>query len=185
MIIAGIDYSMTSPGLCIHNGAEWSINNCKFYFRTDKKKLEVSSKKLEPSLFQEYSCQEERFWNNAQWAVDVIVKSKATYAVIEGYAMGAKGKVFHIGEHTAMLKHLLWKNKIPFDSPPPTVVKKFATGKGNANKEAMEVAFELETNFGMRSATGQTLASNAPSADLIDAYAMAKYGFFNPPKSAT
>jgi Holliday junction resolvasome RuvABC endonuclease subunit len=179
MIVAGIDYSMTSPAICIHSGAEWSIKNCKFFFRTDRKKMEPSSKQVHVDFMGEWKCQEERFFKNAAWAQSLIIKYQPEFVVIEGYAMGAKGRVFHIGEHTGVLKHYLWAVEAIHFTPPPTVVKKFATGKGNANKDAMEVAFEAETKFNMRAATGQSLATNSPSNDIIDAYYMAKFGFFN------
>jgi hypothetical protein len=69
--------------------------------------------------------------------------------------------------------------RIPFDVPAPSAIKKFATGKGNANKEKMEEAFVAETGFDMRGAMKQTQSSFSPSGDLIDAYYMAKWAFHN------
>lgn len=176
-IIAGIDYSMTSPAICVHVGDKWSIDNCVFYFKTDKKKLATVHKHVRSSMIEPYTSQEQRFYNNAQWAIEVLNSWQVELVVLEGYAMAAKGLVFHIGEHTGILKNQMWRHGYKFVTPPPTVVKKFATGKGNANKDVMELSFEAETNFKMRSQTGQSIASNSPSNDLVDAYYMAKYGF--------
>ena len=178
--ICGIDYSMTSPAICIHTGEEWDLKNCKFYYRTTVKKLHFKNAQFEGMLMEDYVEQEERFHNNAMWADSIFKKHKPNIASLEGYAMGAKGKVFHIGENTGLLKHIMWKNKLKFISPPPTVVKKFATGKGNANKEAMEAAFLEQPNFSIRDLLMQTAAQFNPSSDLIDAYFMAKYAFMNP-----
>lgn len=177
MITAGIDYSMTSPAICIHEGPAWSLDNCKFFFRSDKKSLKSSKPSVTMSLIQEYKLQEERFYNNALWARRVLDEYKVTEVVLEGYAMGAKGLVFHIGESTGILKHFLWRDEIKIHVVPPMVIKKFATGKGNANKDAMEEAFKKETDFDMRAATTQSPKINTPSSDLIDSYYMCKYSF--------
>lgn len=178
-IVAGIDYSMTSPAICIHHSDTWGIQNCLFFFRTSVKKMELKIPMFEGTLAQPYICEEERFYNNALWAEGILKEFEPTFVALEGYAMGAKGKVFHIGENTALLKHIMWRNKMPFVVPPPTVIKKFATGKGNANKEAMEAAFMLETLCDVRKLVGQSELSNNPSSDLIDAYYMCKYAFEN------
>ena len=57
--------------------------------------------------------------------------------VIEGYAMMAKGRVFNIGELGGVLKLVAWEYDVDILVVPPTTLKKFCTGKGNANKEAM------------------------------------------------
>ena len=49
-----------------------------------------------------------------------------------------------IAENTGLLKHKLYKIKVPTKPVPPTVIKKYATGKGNANKELMYEAFCAE-----------------------------------------
>lgn len=177
-VVAGIDYSMTSPAICIHRGDEWSFDNCKFYFRTDKKKLELKTKQFESSFIESWGCTEERFAAGAAWAGGILSTESPSLVTLEGYAMGAKGLVFHIGENTGQLKQTLWKLRLEFDVPAPSAIKKFATGKGNANKEKMEEAFVAETKFDMRKLTGQSAMSFTPSADLIDAYYMAKWCFY-------
>lgn len=179
MVIAGIDYSMTSPAICIHDGDSWSLDNCKFYFRTDKKSLELRSEMFRSELIEPWSCQEERFAAGAQWAKQILLRENPERVTLEGYAMGAKGLVFHIGENTGQLKRVMWELKIPFDVPAPSAIKKFATGKGNANKEKMEEAFLAETGFNMRPILMQSKLSFTPSADIIDSYYMAKWCFHN------
>lgn len=168
---------MTSPAICVHSGDSWHINNCEFYFLTDKKKMEVEMHQFTGTLMNQWTSQEERFYNNALWADEILQKHKPSHVTLEGYAMGAKGLVFHIGENTSVLKQMMWKSGIPFDVPPPTVIKKFATGKGNANKEKLQEAFIAETGLDLKKKLGQTELSWNPSSDLIDAYYMAKYGF--------
>ena len=39
MRLAGVDYSMTSPAICVHIGDHWDITNCKFFYLTRTKML--------------------------------------------------------------------------------------------------------------------------------------------------
>lgn len=60
-----------------------------------------------------------------------------TNVVYEDYSMGSKGKTFHIGEMGGVLKVNLWRRGIDIILVPPTNLKMFATGKGNADKDLM------------------------------------------------
>ncbi len=55
----GIDYSMTSPSICVHYGEEWSIRNCQFYFLTDRPKLEGKTNQFNGTLHPIHSCEEQ------------------------------------------------------------------------------------------------------------------------------
>jgi len=175
MIIVGIDYSMSSPAICIHTGDAWSFDNCQFHFLTDKKKFSGSKAPFIASLHESYTTQEERFDNISNWAISLLPKASRVF--LEGYAFGAKGVVFQIGENTGILKHKLWKSvKAPITILAPSVIKKEATGKGNANKELMHVAFIKETGYDLQ---GHFLSKvgESPMSDVIDAYYIAKCGF--------
>jgi hypothetical protein len=39
MKVAGVDYSLSSPAICVHEGEEWSYGNCTFYYYVKQKKL--------------------------------------------------------------------------------------------------------------------------------------------------
>jgi len=67
-------------------------------------------------------------------------------------------------------------NNVSFVTIPPTVVKKIATGKGNANKEAMETAFLQETNFNFKALFNLSPKQWNPSSDLIDSFYICKTG---------
>ena len=60
---------------------------------------------------------------------------KADIVVIEGYAHAAEYAGPQIGELGGVIKVCLYQRGIPFISVPPTTMKKFATGKGNASKD--------------------------------------------------
>lgn len=64
-----------------------------------------------------------------------------------------------------------------FDCVTPTVIKKFATGKGNADKERMQEVFEAENSIRLKAELNMTEKQWNPSSDIIDAYWICKYGF--------
>ena len=58
--------------------------------------------------------------------------------VIEGYSFGSQGRaVFDVAELGGCVRFLLHRLGMPFVNVPPATLKKFATGKGNAPKDAM------------------------------------------------
>jgi len=182
MIIAGIDYSMTSPAICVHEGNEWSIDNCTFYYIVHRDKHLVVTEQLKGSLYKSWEVPEERFNNLAAWSLDVLNEHRVTSVSLEGYAYGAgsKGLVFQIGENTGALKQKIWEANIPVTVTPPTVIKKFATEKGNSNKEKMWDAFIEETNYNIFNILGIEEKKNwSPVSDIVDSYYLAKYLFSN------
>ena len=73
----------------------------------------------------------------------------------------------------------MWKNKITFKTYPPTVIKKFATGKGNSNKEKMYEAFvgELLTPNDLKEQlTPKAKKIINPISDIVDSYFIVKAG---------
>jgi hypothetical protein len=183
MIHVGIDYSMSCPALCIEKGGAFV-----FHFLAPAKKYEGTWKDgtIIGHIKPDFLSQEQRFDNISNWALSCIENAcghekglnEPMKVVIEGYAMGAKGKVFHIAENAGLLKHKLWKHRIDFDSPAPTTVKKFATGRGNANKEAMYDAYVADTGEDLEKLLDCKRDKN-PVNDIVDAYWMCKYGMEN------
>lgn len=179
MINAGIDYSMTSPAICVHEGENWSFDNCKFYYLIKKDKHLVINDKLHGSLYPEYNADAQRYDNLSRWSLDIIKKHKATKIHLEGYAFRAVGRIFEIAENTGALKYQIWKEGLPFDVVPPTVIKKFGCGKGNANKEKLWQAFKEETGYNLFNVLGQEEGKHwNPVSDIVDSYFICKYGFF-------
>lgn len=174
--IVGIDYSMTSPSLCVFNSEKFSYSKCKFYFLTDKKKLEVRTKTIEGTLFDEYASQEERFDFISEWAMSILNKCLPDAVYMEDYSFASTGRVFNIAENAGLLKHKMWISNQKFYTIPPTVIKKYATGKGNANKEIMETSFINETGINIKALLGLTPSQWNPSSDIIDSYYICKYG---------
>ncbi|MGL4353112.1 MAG: hypothetical protein ACRCTP_04145 [Aeromonas popoffii] len=145
MIYAGIDYSMSSPSICVWDSTtELKFKNCLVYnfgnwsrcgyFQGDRGNISILK---QPT----FSCNEERFSNLANWAKAVMIENSVDKVVIEGYSYGSKGNTFEIGENTALLKNALFNLKIPFAIIDPNTIKKNATGAGNAGKDVMYASF--------------------------------------------
>lgn len=179
MIVAGIDYSMSSPSVCVHVGDKWSVDNCKFYYIVKKDKHLVVTDSIVGSLYEEYQHQQERFNNLSDWALKILEENKVEDVSVEGYSYGSSSsRLFEIGENTGLLKYKLWNQKLPFQVFAPTMIKKFATGKGNANKEKVWESFKEETNLNLFHILGQEEGKNwNPVSDMVDAYYICKYGF--------
>ena len=185
--IAGIDYSLTSPAICVYKEEDdgfFDFDRCMLYYLSNNKRQQqlaarcgVSNIIAEP--YPEWKCEEERHEKLASWAYSRIQSCDEVF--IEGYAFAtsAQAGVRSIAENTGLLKNKMWKNKISFMSYPPTVIKKFATGKGNANKEVMYEAFvdELLTPTDLKERlTPKATKIRNPISDIVDAYFIAKCG---------
>lgn len=177
-IVAGIDYSMTSPAICIHNGAEWHHDNCTFLYLVKREKNLVTRGQFYGELYPEWLADPQRYDKLATWSLKHLKANGCTRAWIEGYALGATGRVFQIAENTGHLKYKLWSEKIKYDTFPPSVIKKLATGKGNANKEKMLESFLAETNIDIRRILDiHSEKQWNPISDIVDAYYICKAGF--------
>jgi Holliday junction resolvasome RuvABC endonuclease subunit len=69
-----------------------------------------------------------------------IRSDDADLVALEGYSYGSRGRaIFQIGEMGGIVRWNLWSRGIPFAEIPPSSLKKYATGKGNANKDVVIV----------------------------------------------
>lgn len=174
MTVLGIDYSMTCPAACVWHDAP------QFWFAQQRTYATL------PANLTHVAITTTELLPRAEYLAQQLIAWMATYPItsvaIEDYAFGATGRVFHIGEHTGLLKYLLWKHPYPVQGIPPTVIKKFATGKGNADKPKMVAAFLSDYPvaeswiplFFPRAQSSASIAKS-PLADLADAYWIAKY----------
>jgi len=172
--VIGIDYSMTSPAVTLIDG-----DRIICWFLTSVKKNQITQTfgvfTCVGDIYPDFLCQEQRYDLISDWAVSKC-RVDPDALIIEDYAMGAKGKVFHIGENCGLLKHKLWKEKLRFDVIAPTALKKFAAGKGNADKCMMHSAFIEHTGIDlMKSMDKETKDCGSPVSDIVDSYFLAKY----------
>ena len=185
----GIDYSLSSPGICVNTSeGEFRYEDCTFYFLTNTKKYDATFKEniafgksaveFVGSPHQLYTSEPERYNQISDWVIDIINSyvfwQEQPIIQIEDYSYGSTGRVFHIAENLGLLKYKL-KMECGWDYTllPPSVIKKFATDKGNANKDLMLDAFEKDTGTNLAQVFDTT--SKSPVSDVADAYFICKY----------
>lgn len=173
-MIVGVDYSMTCPAACIYSDTPqfWIAHNRAY----------PSINALSTSVITTTDVMPRAEFVAEQFIEWLRQRSDVRTVAIEDYAFSATGRVFHIGEHTGVLKYLLYKSGYAVKSIPPTVIKKFATGKGNADKPRMTQAFldvypsaEAWRPVFFPRTTRHASPAKSPLSDLADAYWISKY----------
>lgn len=177
MLIAGIDYSLCGPAVCLFKPSatgRFCHQDCSFFFLTNnKRQSEIRYTNIFGERLNDWDSDEHRYETIADWATDIVMG--CTHVALEGYAFGASGRVFQIAENTGVLKYKLYQLGIPVTVMPPTEVKKYATGKGNADKNAMYTAWINETGVSLKSMlTPNKSDSVSPVSDIVDAYFICK-----------
>lgn len=180
--IIGIDYSLTSPAVCINNG------DLIFYYLTNKKKwIGKQSENIIGYEHELWTDPIKRFKNISDFVFHVIGRHisptigfrSIEQIYIEGYSYGSKGQgLFQIAENCGILKYRLMRGNIPYETIVPSVVKKGATGKGNADKDMMYEAFVKETKIDLKKIFETEKVGN-PISDIVDSYYIQKVGHEN------
>jgi len=96
--------------------------------------------------------------------MDVVARNQPDLVVIEGYGFGQMASIVTLAEIGSTIRFLLWQNDQPFMDVPPSSLKKFLTGHGNAKKEMM--ILHVFQQYGV------TVKTN----DEADAIALAMFG---------
>lgn len=127
MLIIGIDPSLTSTGIVVLRGNKVELAV------TTKNKPALGTIERVRLIYERIVDIQENLSDGEKWqAPDLIV--------IEGFSYGSKGRsVFDIAylgwRIREDLERLKEQDNIPWLEVPPSQLKKFATGQGNANKE--------------------------------------------------
>ncbi len=114
-----------------------------------------------------FPSQQARLWHLTEavheWLLDLEKHDQPIRCAVEGYSMGSKNGREMAGELGGQVRLALWLRGIPFRDVPPTTLKAFVTGKGNADKEVM--LREVYKRWGY----------DADDNNDCDAYALARY----------
>jgi Holliday junction resolvasome RuvABC endonuclease subunit len=170
--IFGIDYSVNSPAVVrIHIDSDLNETDISYLGFSDvKKTAEIDKNNIIYYNKKQFNNYIEKIYWFRDNILDFMKLDKDDIVGLESYAFCAKGKVFNIAEATFSIKSAIYDSGAKLRTYEPTLIKKFSTGKGTANKEAMLEEFnrsEYKELFG-------DLPSNNPKEDLVDAFYIAK-----------
>jgi len=138
IFIVGIDYSINSPGVSIIDiDKPFELKNIKTIVFTKRRKSDYDFKNVTNiTIENEYENSIIKYNYIANHILKYINDNDVV--ALEGYSFGSRGSlIFNIAEHTGLLKYKLWRNNILFNVFSPNTIKKFATNKGNSDKEGM------------------------------------------------
>lgn len=172
MIFGSIDYSMTSPCIGVFAGNTFDFHHCQFFYLTQTEKYVCRHKNILGEKHIPYTSEIERFTNISTWVLSHLIDCDVV--VMEDYSLGSKGRVFHIAENTGILKYRMVENHMRYYTVPPTSLKKWATGKGNSNKEKMYESFYSQTKVDLLKEFACKKPMN-PICDIVDSYYLLKY----------
>lgn len=169
----GVDYSMTSPAVVVK-----TPSGVFAYAFANKKSQGIFSSgnwNIIITDYPQYTSQEERFNILGNFVCNIVKQTEGVSRVrIEGYSYGSSGKIFNLAENCGVLKHILYMNGVTFDTLAPTSVKKYACGKGNADKQMMYDSFEEKMKLNLKSLIGDGKKGiGNPLSDIVDAYFLA------------
>ena len=175
--IAGIDYGIRAPCLCIVPVQEdteltpW--NQCHFYYTTQVKSQLVNTGNVHSIHIADTG--EERYESIAEYFTATLKSYDVCQVGLEGYAYGSaknSSSLTALAENVGLLKYFLYRADIAVNIHAPSTVKKFATGRGNASKDEMFEKFCLITEYDLNLLFGRdaTALSKSPVADMVDAY---------------
>lgn len=180
-IFYGVDFSMNSPALTAISAGE-----IRSFFVPQKKVHEavfsLGNYKIIPigftrklnNSFDKYHENSEFIKKSIEWVRKEFSPKQELFA-IEGYSYGSKGSsLFNIAENCGIMKYNLQRlHNIQFVEYSPSEIKKFATGKGTAKKDAMYKEFQQETGIKLDIMLNSKMDGN-PVSDIVDSYFIAK-----------
>ena len=174
MNILGLDLSINSSGITYMQCDEnLKVISLKFLGFTKVKKNEHHSDDVHICLLDK-SYSDIPYHHRGSVIIKTVEKyfdlDTVDYFATEDYAYGANGAVFDIAEVCGGIKEALYIKNIPYKKFPPSSIKQFATGKGNADKIGMGMAFNK---------LGIEILPNlkdfeSPKNDLVDSFWIAQ-----------
>jgi len=173
--IAGIDASINGTAVTIIEMDEMfnimsasykSYAPTKIQYTKDPDNLIRLDKSVKDTFGSSYA---QYVWNSENFAkwVDGV-----QYAAIEDYAFAANGRVFDLAENTSLMKKVIWDQGTALRKYEPTVVKKYATGNGTADKNKMFEAYKKKYD-GTLDLSQLIEGKDHPREDIVDSFFIA------------
>ena len=176
MRIVSFDYSITSPCVAIIEDDKIKFEDVEIHYLTSSSKVVGKFKNIHGHFHKLYKTEMQRYENIASTLLRKVKIKKDDIVYIEGYSFGSKGRVFAIAENCGMLKYFLYRYGIQYEIVAPTEIKKWFSGKGNADKSMMHDAFVEKTGLNLhKMLTPFWKDVKSPVTDIVDAYALGLY----------
>lgn len=173
--IAGIDPSINSSGKVIMelDSQTYDVQKIKFYGYNETKKWCLVKDNVEiECVGTKYSSM--NMFDRQNLAYGILNKDMEDVKCIafEGYSYSSSqsSSLFQIAEFCGGLKKYFYDKGKNIVIYPPLTIKKFATGKGNAEKCHMKAAFETRYPEFYPACINLLKTFESPQNDLIDAY---------------
>lgn len=164
--VVGVDFSVSSPAICIFSGDinNFNIDQCNFKYLTKSKKYsELNEDNIEGGCTLENDILDiDRLSHLSDMVISSIYESNydndchEVSVAIEDYAHQGNGKITLLAENVGLLKYKLREEQYPFISYAPTTIKAFArkflhddrqkNSKGNKTKMGKEEMYEAFFN---------------------------------------
>ena len=172
MIIVGVDYSMSSPGI-VKAELDENLEVVRMDYRgfcSVAKTAKLDTEHITHFKKEQFDDNISRFVSLSKQSLEFIKSwGNPDYVALEDYAMGSNaGMNFTIGEATFVTKWGIYNTGCKFRLYSPTAAKKFATNRGKAKKEDMQKAYEEanETHIDL----DHLPINKSPREDIVDAY---------------
>ncbi len=179
--VAGLDFSLRCPSICIiepctDNQVILPFDKCHFYYMTNVKSHIVNENNIHGELISGWTNEQDRYSCLADWVMKVLEKHSCVSLGIEDYAFSKiSSSLTKLAESCGLIKWFAHSRGIDINRFSPTSIKKFATSKGNADKNLMYQAFLDDTNVELNSIFGRTADANikSPVHDIVDSFYIA------------
>ena len=143
MRVAGIDQSLRCTGVTIKElDGNLNVVDSRYYFTTSIRK-HTYQQGIKP-WFIGKSSGFNKAYKICEHLREIFQSMRdCTYVAMEGYSFGSKSQsLFQLGELGGAIRYLVKKNQLKLRVYQPTVIKKWATGKGVGKKAAMYTAYK-------------------------------------------
>jgi Holliday junction resolvasome RuvABC endonuclease subunit len=175
MKIAGIDLSINSPGKCIMDLDDntLDIRSIKFYgFNTIKKRCLKQDNVEIDHVGSDYV--KKNMFERQDLAYKILMKDmeEVKFAAMEGYSYSSakSNSLFQIGEFSGGFKKIIYDMHKGLVIYAPSVVKLFSTGMGNAQKNNMKQAFVSQYPQYYPPCIEGLPQFDSPASDIVDAF---------------
>lgn len=139
MKIIGIDQSLSCTAVSVKDlDGNYNVTDEKYFFTTTVKKHSYQHR-IKPWLISNKAKGFTKTFYIVDYLSDIFKSVRGdAYLALEGYSFGSQSQsIFQLGELGGAIKYVAKKNDIKIRTYEPTVIKKFATGKGSGKKAPM------------------------------------------------